>query len=343
MGAGLMAERTLYLATRGSALALAQTNLVLEQCRAAFPELRFEVKVIKTTGDKLQAVSLADAHLPKGLFTKELENALLESQADLAVHSLKDLPTELPKGLKLGAVSARADVRDVLIYRDAAFLASEPKHEWAGTSQPSRTPRRGFSAGTTVSQLPEGATVATSSTRRSAQLLERRPDLKIVPIRGNVGTRLNKLAAQGEFDAVVLAAAGLERLRFQIDARGALRGENIPNGLLAVPLSPAEMVPCVGQAALGIEIRANDPVAQQICDRLNDKPTMQCVTAERAFLRAMGGGCQIPVGAYAQIEGGRVRMQVVSFLGACPRRAEAEEMADRAEELGDRLAREVRK
>jgi len=338
-----MSDRTLYLATRGSALALAQTNLVLDQCRAAFPEFRFEVKVIKTTGDKLQTASLADAHLPKGLFTKELENALLEGQADLAVHSLKDLPTELPNGLNLGAVSARADVRDVLIYRDAAFLAAEPKHEWAGTSERSMAPKRGFSPGTNVSQLPEGATIATSSTRRSAQLLERRPDFKIVLIRGNVGTRLNKLAAQGEVDAIVLAAAGLERLRFQIDARGALRGENIPNGLLAVPLSPAEMLPCVGQAALGIEIRANDSVAQQICERLNDKPTMQCVRAERAFLRGMGGGCQIPVGAYAQIQQGRLRMQVVSFLGDRPRRAEGEGTVEQAEELGARLAGEVRK
>src|SRR5216117_65126 len=129
-----MSGRTLYLATRGSALALAQTNLIIDQCRAFFPELRFEIKTVKTTGDKLQTVSLASANLPKGLFTKELETALLNGEADLAVHSLKDLPTTLPPGLKLAAVSKRADVRDVLIYRDAAFLASEPTHEWAGTS-----------------------------------------------------------------------------------------------------------------------------------------------------------------------------------------------------------------
>src|SRR5882762_8593432 len=135
-----MSERTLYLATRGSALALAQTNLILGQCRKLFPKIRFDIKVIKTTGDKLQAVTLASANLPKGLFTKELEAALLDGEADLAIHSLKDLPTTLPDGLNLGAVSKRADVRDVLIYRDAAFLATEPKHEWAGASEPSKVP-----------------------------------------------------------------------------------------------------------------------------------------------------------------------------------------------------------
>src|SRR2546423_7800639 len=162
-----MSERTLYLATRGSALALAQTNLVIDECRKFFPDLRFEIKIMKTTGDKLQAVSLASANLPKGLFTKELETALLNGDADFAVHSLKDLPTTLPAGLKLGAVSKRADVRDVLIYRDAAFLATEPKHEWAGASEPAKVPKRGFAAGLSISKLPAGATVATCSTRRS--------------------------------------------------------------------------------------------------------------------------------------------------------------------------------
>jgi len=336
-----MSERTLFLATRGSALALAQTNLVIEQSRALFPKLRFEIKVIKTTGDKLQAVSLASANLPKGLFTKELEAALLNGEADLAVHSLKDLPTTLPEGLKLGAASKRADVRDVLIYRDAAFLANEPKHDWARTNEPSKVPKRGLAPGITISKLPQGATVATSSTRRSAQLLERRPDLKVVPIRGNVGTRLNKLAAQAELDVIVLAAAGLERLALKIGEDGSLRGENIPNGLLATPIDTADMLPCVGQAALGVEIRENDPLAQQICDRLNDSSTMQCVRAERAFLRGMGGGCQIPVGACAEIRGEEIRMRVVSFLGDRPRRAEDRGSAKNPEQLGHRLARAV--
>src|SRR5438445_3121527 len=147
-----MSERTLYLATRGSALALAQTNLIIDQCRAFFPELRFEVKVIKTTGDKLQAVSLASANLPKGLFTKELETALLNGEADLAVHSLKDLPTTLPGGLKLGAVSKRADVRDVLIYRDAAFLVGPI---------PASDGKRGIRAHANLNDFPSGATIAT--------------------------------------------------------------------------------------------------------------------------------------------------------------------------------------
>jgi hydroxymethylbilane synthase len=337
-----MPERTLFLATRGSALALAQTNMVIKQLKALFPSLQFEIKVIKTTGDKLQTASLADAQLPKGLFTKELENALLAGDADLAVHSLKDLPTDLPEGLKLGAVSQRADVRDVLIYRDASFAARESGYAWAGATGSSNTPKHGFAPGTTVAQLPKSATVATSSTRRRAQLLERRPDLKIASIRGNVGTRLNKLAAQGEIDGIVLAAAGLERLGFHIDAQGMLRGENIPNGLLAVPIAPNEMLPCVGQAALGIEVRANDPLVEEICHKLNDRPTMQCVRAERAFLRQMGGGCQIAVGAYAQLIEQKLRMNVVSFLGDRPRRAEGEGAFDDPEELGARLARLVR-
>src|SRR5437764_12334788 len=148
----------IHIATRGSALALAQSNAVLVQCRAAFPDLEFALKIIKTTGDKLQTASMAQegTSLPKGLFTKELEVALLESTADMAVHSLKDLPTELPTGLRLGSVGKRADVQDVLLYRDVSAKAG----------------RRGFAAGTTVDQLPSGAVVATSSTRRRAQLLE---------------------------------------------------------------------------------------------------------------------------------------------------------------------------
>ena len=315
-----MSECTIYLATRGSALALTQTNMMLAQCRAAFPELRFEIKIIKTTGDKLQVASLVDAKLPKGLFTKELETALLNKDAQIAVHSLKDLPTELPKGLKLGAVSQRADPRDVLIYR--------------GASSDSKTQL-------TIAQLPQGATIATSSTRRSAQLLERRPDLRIVPIRGNVGTRLNKLATQTELHATVLAAAGMNRLGFQVAADGTLRGEGVPDGLCVASIDPSEMLPCVGQAAIGIEIRDDDPLAQQICDRLNDSVTMQCVRAEREFLRAMGGGCQIPVAGYAEAKGNELHMRAVSFLATPPRRAEGRGPLTEPEALGKRLAQEI--
>src|ERR1051325_8393501 len=185
----------LTLATRGSALALTQANSVLAQCRAAAPDLECQIKIIKTTGDKLQAASLASLDLPKGIFTKALELALLNGEADLAVHSLKDLPTDLPPGLKLGAVGARADVRDVLIYRDSSVHISK------GTP--------GFEGHLTIRSLPAGAVIATSSTRRRAQLLERRPDFKVVPIRGNVPTRLKKLVEQSDFDAIILAAAGM--------------------------------------------------------------------------------------------------------------------------------------
>ena len=178
---------TLIIASRGSALALAQANLVLTECRAAFPGERFEIKVIKTTGDKLQSASLAGGDLPKGLFTKEIEEALLAREADLAVHSLKDLPTELPPGLKLGAVSRRADVRDVLIYRDQDYQIARLDH-----TRPVNQSRRSFRPALTLQALPHGATLATSSTRRNAQALEARPDLRMVPIRGNVGTRLKK-------------------------------------------------------------------------------------------------------------------------------------------------------
>jgi hydroxymethylbilane synthase len=334
-----MKDTTVYLATRGSALALAQTNMVIEQCRRLFPELRFEAKIIKTTGDKLQTASLASANLPKGLFTKELETALLAGEADLAVHSLKDLPTELPDGLELGAVSERADVRDVLVYRDAHFLANPPDYSWAG--QADSTPKRGFTPGLTVKDLPRRATVATSSTRRSAQLLEKRPDLNIVPVRGNVGTRLNKLAAQPELDAIVLAAAGLERLRFTFNG-GVLRGESVPNGLLVTPISPDEMLPCVGQAALGIEIKSANPIAHEICSKLNHPLTMTCVRAERAFLRGMGGGCQVPVGAYAAIAEGQLKMSVISFLGSRPARASAHGEISDPESLGLQLAQKVK-
>src|SRR6059036_3389500 len=174
----MTSKSTIFIATRGSALALAQANSVLAQCRAAFPKLSFELKIIKTTGDKLQTASLAQEgqSLPKGLFTKELEVALLKHKADLAVHSLKDLPTELPAGLILGAVGKRADVRDVLIYRDAEFLNHQratinEQQDWS----PGQTSRRGFDAKLRVQDLPPGAAVATSSTRRKAQLLMLNP------------------------------------------------------------------------------------------------------------------------------------------------------------------------
>src|SRR6185369_10661778 len=186
--------RTFLIATRGSALALAQANMILGQCRAAFPKLEFALTIIKTTGDELQTASLAKEgqELPKGLFTKELEVALLNGKADLAVHSLKDLPTELPAGLMLGAVGKRADVRDVLIYRE---------------EQSDQKQTRGFKAGIKICDFPAGTVVATSSTRRKAQLLTQNPNLKVPDIRGNVGTRMQKVAQKGDLHATVLALA----------------------------------------------------------------------------------------------------------------------------------------
>ncbi len=315
-------DRPILIATRGSALALAQTQLILAQCRAAFPELRFDYKTFKTTGDKLQTASMSktDPSLPKGLFTKELEVALLNGEADLAVHSLKDLPTDLPAGLMLAATPERADVRDVLIYRGAG-------HQ-----------HRSFPPRATLKDFPQGATIATSSTRRKAQLLLARPDLNIVEIRGNVATRMTKVAERPEMDATVLALAGLRRLNFQIAADGRLSGEGVPENMFASILDVDVMLPCVGQAAIGIEIRANDPRIAAICERLNHTETFQAVTAERAFLQRMGGGCQSPVAAFAEISGQQINMRAVSFRDGPAKRGEGKRVVTEAALLGQELA-----
>ena len=243
-------QDTIFIATRGSALALAQANWVLAQCRAAFPRLIFEIKIVKTTGDKLQTASLSQEgqNLPKGLFTKELEVVLSKHRASLAVHSLKDLPTELPAGLKLGAAGKRADVRDVLIYRDAAFLEDQQRKaenaeltEWT----PRQSERRGFSCGLALKDVPSGATIATSSTRRKAQIAAQNPKLNVPDIRGNVVTRMQKLMDNADLDATVLALAGLNRLNFQVTPEGKLQGDAVPDGLLATVLDTDVMLPCV--------------------------------------------------------------------------------------------------
>ena len=322
-----MKPRPIIFATRGSPLALAQTNLILAQCREAFPELSFDFQVIKTTGDKLQTASMAktDLSLPKGLFTKELEIALLNGQADLAVHSLKDLPTELPDGLILAATPERADVRDVLIYRSAG-----------------RNGLRGFQPHTRLSDFPKSATIATSSTRRAAQLKLARPDLNIVEIRGNVTTRMTKVAERAELDATVLALAGISRLKFTVASDGKLTGDDVPDGLLATVIDVETMLPCVGQGAIGIEARTNDERIAKICERLNHFNTFQCVTAERAFLRGMGGGCQSPVAAFAEIIGDEIAMRAVSFRDGPAKRADGKRLVEEAAMLGDLLAAKLR-
>jgi len=314
-----MPEPPIIIATRGSALALAQANLIFDQCRAAFPRLAFEIKIIKTTGDKLQTASPAQAgqSLPKGLFTKELEVALVRQKADLAVHSLKDLPTEFPAGLTLGAVGKREDPRDVLIYKtDAGFDGPIP-------------------------QLTSGARVATGSPRRQAQLRAARPDLEVEEIRGNVPTRLEKLAENDDLAGTLLAAAGLSRLHFSITDDGRLKGDAVPEGIRAVRLDANLMLPCVGQGALGIEIRADDGRIQKICERLNHFNTHAAVTAERAFLRGMGGGCQSPVGALAEVEGERLILRAVSFLNNTVQRSEQTSDVREPAALGKAMATEL--
>jgi hydroxymethylbilane synthase len=331
---------TIFIATRGSALALAQANMILAQCRAAFPKLSFDLKIIKTTGDKLQTASMSQEGktLPKGLFTKELEVALLKHKADLAVHSLKDLPTELPAGLKLGAVGKRADVRDVLIYRDMEHLRAAEADKNSAEWSPGQSARRGFKAGLKVKELPGEAVVATSSTRRKAQLLALNPNLKAPDIRGNVITRMQKLAEKAELDATVLALAGITRLNFRVTPEGGLQGDAVPDGLLATILDTEEMLPCVGQGAIGIECREEDERISTICERLNHFNTHQCVLAERAFLAGVGGGCQSPVAAYAEVVGDQLRMRALSFANGPVRRAEGARPLKEALELGQGLA-----
>jgi hydroxymethylbilane synthase len=319
--------KTIYIATRGSALALAQANLIMGQCRQSFPGLAFELKIIKTTGDKLQTLNLANPQqeVTKGLFTKELEIALLNGEADLAVHSLKDLPTELPEGLVLGAATRREDVRDVLIY-----LSREKDNV------------RGLPAHAGIKDFQAIATIATSSTRRQAQLLAARPDIKVISIRGNVGTRLQKLVDRAELHGLVLAMAGLNRLDYRIRDDGVLEGKDVSEGLLAVPLTTEEMLPCVGQAALGIEIRRDDEATRALCEKLNDTPTFLCVTAERAFLAAMGGGCLSPVAALAEIQGEQIHLRAISFRNESLRRGEISGPKEQAKELGNRVAAQLK-
>ena len=336
----------IYIATRGSELALKQANTTLANLKKLFPKKRFELKILKTTGDQLQTASLSnpDPKLPKGLFTKELETALLEDEATLAVHSLKDLPTDLPEGLKLGAVLQREDPSDVLIFRDESvarvrrMVEPPPPREWS-PGQSEMPYLRGFSPGCSLSDLPDEAVVATSSARREAQIRHLRPDFRIKPIRGNVGTRLNKLLIQPELDATILAAAGLIRLGFRIQSDGRLGGrtDEFP-GLLATRLQGDEMIPCPGQGIIGLEIRENDPLAEELCQSLNHSNSWKMAVTERAFLNQMGGGCQSPVAAHAEIIGHQVRLRAISFMHDDTRTGSDQAPRNEAETMGRRLA-----
>ena len=264
------AERQVVrVGSRGSALALRQTEEVLERLRPLCPELEFRVVTVRTHGDANASAPLAGMGL--GIFVKEIEQQLLDGQLDMAVHSLKDLPTRLPDGLSLGAVLQRQDARDVLV----------------------------SSLGGGLSELPEGARIGTSSPRRESQIRNRCPQVTVLPIRGNVETRLQKAHGE-EYDGVVLAAAGLIRLGLTEQ--------------ISEYLSPQEFVPPPGQGVLAVEVRSDDDRMLDLLRSVEHRPTRYAITAERAFLEALGGGCQVPVGAYARSEGELLMLTV--FLGS---------------------------
>ena len=255
----------LRIGSRGSQLALWQAHHVSALLRERGHEV--ELEIIKTTGDKITDVALAKVGT-KGMFTKEIEEALAEERIDLAVHSLKDLPTELSSGFEIAAITTRENARDVFC-----------SVKYNG-----------------INDLPQGARVGTSSLRRQAQLKAVRPDLDIHPLRGNVDTRLRKLEA-GEYDAIILAAAGLNRL-----------GKT----QLVKQVIPAEiMCPAAGQGALGIEIRAGDSVTRQHLAFLDDSASRIATTCERALLNKLGGGCQVPIGAFAEVRNGQLHLEAI--------------------------------
>ncbi len=262
-------KKPIRLGTRGSPLALIQTEMVKATLMEAFESLKepgaIEVVVISTTGDQVADRPLADIG-GKGLFCKEIETALFDGRIDCGVHSMKDMPTWLPDGLVIAGMLPRADPRDVLISRKADSIKA----------------------------LPEGAVVGTASLRRQAQILAKRPDLKVVNFRGSVGTRLQKLD-EGQVDATMLARAGLDRLAL----------ENVPQAVL----SPEEMLPAVGQGVIGFECRGDDNELLTLLAQINHDPTSACVHAERAMLDVLDGSCHTPIGAYALLDGGRMHLR----------------------------------
>ncbi len=291
---------TLRIATRGSALALAQSGQVGGEL-AKLLGCEFELLVVRTSGDRIQDQSLAELG-GKGLFVKEIEEALLAGDADLAVHSAKDLPGHTPPGLVLAAFPRRGDARDACIVRER---------------------------GNTLATLPRRARVGTGSVRRKSQLLAWRADLEIVPLRGNVDTRLRKLAEE-RLDAVILACAGLERLGL---------GERIDERI-----DPAVMLPAVGQGVLALETRAGDPLAAELAAALDDADTRVCIEAERAFLVALAGDCSVPLAAFAEcVPDARIRLRALlaSSNGDAIVRAEAEMPGEHAAQAGRDAAREV--
>ena len=293
------------IGTRGSKLALWQAEWVKSELQRMNPGLQVDLNKIKTTGDKILDVPLAQVG-GKGLFVKEIEEALLRGEADLAVHSMKDVPTEFPEGLHLAVICEREDPRD-------AFL--------------SRMQNGKFNI-TLFADLPLSATVGTSSLRRSCQLLSIRPDIKIIQLRGNLDTRIRKLD-EGQFDAIILAAAGVKRLGWA-------------NRITEV-ISPETSLPAIGQGAVGIECRIADKYIHNLIAPLDHADTSSCVRAERACLKRLEGGCQVPIAAHAWIESGKIVMDglVGSISGDRIVRAHTEGDRKDAEALGTKLAEDL--
>jgi hydroxymethylbilane synthase len=294
--------RKITIGTRGSQLALWQTRWVKAEIEKHHRDIEVDIKIISTKGDRVLDVSLPKlGEQGKGLFTKELEDAILAGRVDIAVHSLKDLPTELPAGLQIGAICEREDPRDALVAR-------------AGVNS--------------FQELPQGAVIGTSSLRRQAQLRAARPDLELIAIRGNVDTRLRKLD-EGGFDAIVLAAAGLDRLGHA--------------DRITQHLSDELVLPAVGQGALAIETRADDAAIDETVRALDHTPTRLACTAERAFLRGLGGGCLVPIAAHAKIEAGVMTLNglVASADGSEVMRDRRSGRAEETNLIGEQLAKDL--
>jgi hydroxymethylbilane synthase len=289
------------IGSRGSKLALAQAEWVKKNLQERFSGCEFVIKKITTTGDKMKDSPLSSLGV-KGLFTKEIEEALLNKNIDIAVHSMKDLPTELPAGLAIAGISNREDPHDALISKDKLTLVG----------------------------LPQGALIGTSSLRRKAQLLAYRPDLKIVNLRGNLTTRLSKLKDEElRLSAIVVAFAGLKRLGMESE--------------LSEILDYSISLPAVGQGSLGIEIREDNMKAKKLAECIDHEPSRLAVSAERAFLKGLGGGCQVPIGAIGEIKDERLKLKgiVISEDGKDAIKGEISGDKFKPEEIGRKLAEDL--
>lgn len=314
----------LILGTRGSKLALAQTKMMAARLQASHPGLEVELKIISTQGDRVLDVALS-AVGDKGLFVKELEQALLANEVDFCVHSCKDLPSLIPDGLTLAAFPERADARDLLVMTAEAV---------------------GDSDTTTLDSLvPVGSVVGTSSLRRACQLRALRPDLDLRDVRGNVDTRLRKLA-EGQYQALVLAAAGIDRLGFVDETDGTIVSDGVRFRGLRIPTE--QLLPAVTQGTLAIECRADDTRTIELLAALDHAPSRAAALAERAFLRRLEGGCQVPIAAFATVDPATgpdysIELQglVGSLDGAQMVRGELSGTAAVAESMGTRLAEEI--